>query len=469
MHGFAKRNFACEIGALSAGTTTPCLSRITARKKNMQKTYHITTLGCAMNLSDSERVALKLENLGYIQASSQKDADLVVINMCSIRQAAVDRVIAIKDKLKPNQKTVLTGCIVKDDIPKLSQNFDYILPIKSLLNWEKYLNQDNAIGFTKERRMPENELLNINYLKGKAKYTNNFSINIPISYGCNNFCTYCVVPYTRGPLICRDLKDIIAEAKQAIKDDAKEIWLLGQNVNDYNVDGFNFADLIKEINNIPGDFWIRFISPHPAQMSDDFIKAIAQCQKMTPYINLPVQAGDDIVLKNMNRPYTIKQYKALVKKIRSAFKKYRKGDEKIVALSTDIIVGFPNESTQQFKNTVKLMKDISFDMAYLAEYSARKGTPASKLDNIKNFEKKERFRILNKALAKEVLKNNKKFVGKTLQCLVFNKKPGKNIYFAKTRHYKTVVFNSDKNLIGEFVDLKIKKAESFILSGELKK
>lgn len=232
---------------------------------------------------------------------------------------------------------------------------------------------------------------------------------------------------------------------------------------------FDFSDLIYELNNIPGDFWIRFTSPHPAQMTDEFINAIAQCQKMTPYINLPVQAGDDVVLKNMNRPYTIKQYKALVKKIRSAFKKYRKGDEKIVALSTDIIVGFPNESIVQFKNTVKLMNDIEFDMAYLAEYSARKGTPASKLDNIKNFEKKDRFRILNKALAKVVLKNNKKFVNKTLQCLVFDKKTDKNIYFAKTRHYKTVVFANDKNLIGQFVNLKIKKAESFILQGELTK
>jgi len=202
-------------------------------------------------------------------------------------------------------------------------------------------------------------------------------------------------------------------------------------------------------------------------MSDNFIDAIAKCQKMTPYINFPVQAGNDDVLKNMNRPYTIKQYKALVKKIRARFKKFRQGGEKTVALSTDIIVGFPNETEKQFRNTVKLMEDISFDMAYIAEYSPRKGTPAAKIDNIKNYDKKERFRILNNALSKEVLKNNKKFVGKTLRCLVFNKKPGKNIYFAKTRHYKTVVFNSDKNLIGEFANLKIKKAESFILQGEL--
>ncbi|MBP6890960.1 tRNA (N6-isopentenyl adenosine(37)-C2)-methylthiotransferase MiaB [Candidatus Parcubacteria bacterium] len=440
-------------------------------------TYHITTLGCAMNLSDSERIASKLENLEYTQASSQKDADLIVINMCSIRQAAVDRVIAIKNKLRPNQKTILTGCIVKDDISKLSKIFDYILPIKSLSVWEKYLNQNNAIGFAKERRMPENELLNISYLKGKAKYGNNFSINIPISYGCNNFCSYCVVPYTRGPLVCRNPKDIIQEAKNAIKNGAKEIWLLGQNVNDYKYkikkieknqkDFFDFSDLVYELNDIPGDFWIRFTSPHPAQMSDNFIDAIAKCQKMTPYINFPVQAGNDDVLKNMNRPYTIKQYKALVKKIRARFKKFRQGDEKTVALSTDIIVGFPNETEKQFRNTVKLMEDISFDMAYIAEYSPRKGTPAAKIDNIKNYDKKERFRILNNALSKEVLKNNKKFVGKTLRCLVFNKKPGKNIYFAKTRHYKTVVFNSDKNLIGEFANLKIKKAESFILQGEL--
>jgi tRNA-2-methylthio-N6-dimethylallyladenosine synthase len=445
-----------------------------------------------MNLSDSQRVAQKLETLGYKPAPNQTEADLIVINMCSIRQSAVDRVIAIKAKLKPNQKTILTGCVVKDDISKLSQVFDYVLPIKSLPTWDKYLLQDKMIGFSDQRRMPEDELLNIGYLKGKAKYDNNFSINIPISYGCNNFCSYCVVPYTRGPLICRDKKDIIDEAKQAIKNGAKEIWLLGQNVNDYkwrtpvksaNADSLrsystgqknqndffesDFADLIKEINDISGNFWIRFTSPHPAQMTDDFIIAIAKCEKLTPYINLPVQAGDDIVLKNMNRPYTIKQYKTIVKKIRSAFKKYRKGDEKTVALSTDIIIGFPNESKQQFNNTKKLVQDIAFDMAYLAEYSARKGTPASKLDNISNTEKKDRFKILNATLAKVVLKNNKKFVNKTLDCLVFSKKQNKNIYFAKTRHYKTVVFESDKNLIGEFVKIKTKKAESFIIKGEL--
>jgi len=420
-----------------------------------------------MNASDSERIAAKLETLGYKPALDQKSADLIVINMCSIRQSAVDRVIGMKDKLKPSQKTILTGCVVKEDIAKFKEIFDYVLPIKSLPQWDEFLNQDKAIGFEQQRRMPENELLNIKYLKGQAKYGNNFSINIPISYGCNNFCTYCVVPYTRGPLVCRNPKDIISEAKTAIKKGAKEIWLLGQNVNDYKLGNYDFADLIQEINKIPGNFWIRFTSPHPAQMTDKFINAIAKCQKMTPYINLPVQAGDDLVLKNMARPYTIKKYKDLVKKIRLAFKKYRKNDEQIVALSTDIIVGFPNETKKQFNNTVKLVKDISFDMAYLAEYSARKGTPAAKLDNISNTEKKKRYVAINNVLAKEVLKNNKKFVGKTLDCLVFEKKPNKDIYFAKTRHYKTVKFACNKNIVGEFVKIKIVKAESFILLGEL--
>ena len=429
--------------------------------------YHITTLGCAMNASDSERIAAKLEDLGYKPVSDQKNADLVIINMCSIRQAAVDRVIAIKDKLKPNQKSILTGCVVKEDIAKFQAIFNYVLPIKSLPDWDKFLNQDKMIGFSNQRRMPENDLLNIKYLKGKAKYNNSFSINIPISYGCNNFCTYCVVPYTRGPLVCRSYREIIAEAKTAIKKGAKEIWLLGQNVNDYKSGNYDFSDLIKEINKIPGEFWIRFTSPHPAQMTDKFITTLAQCQKMTPYVNLPVQAGDDLVLKNMARPYTIKKYKELVRKIRSAFKKYRTNQEKIVAISTDIIIGFPNETKQQFKNTVNLVKEISFDMAYLAEYSARKGTPAAKLDNITNTEKKKRYTVINNALAKEVLKNNKKFVGKTLNCLVFEKKPNKDIYFAKTRHYKTVKFQSNKNIVGEFARIKITKAESFILLGEL--
>lgn len=439
------------------------------------KTYHIQTYGCAMNASDSERIAAILEKSGFTKASNEKEAGLVVVNMCSIRQSAVDRVFALADKIRKNNKNaklLLTGCIVKKDLSKFSLKYDFILPIKSLAKWPKILGKDKYFGFPDERRMQENELLNISYLKTQPKYLKNFSVSIPISYGCDNFCTYCVVPYTRGPLVCREFGDIVKEAKEAIKNGAKEIWLLGQNVNDYKSKAqkeYTFADLIEEINKIPGDFWIRFTSPHPAQVNDKFINALAKAEKFTPYINLPVQSGDDKILKAMNRPYTVKKYIGLVDKLRKAFKKHRQGNEKILAISTDTIVGFPNESEDQFNNTCKLYRKIKFDMAYLAEYSPRQGTPAAKNDNIKNFIKKSRYDKLNKILGQTVLANNKRFVSKKLKALVFDKKENKNVYFAKTRHYATVVFESDKNLIGQFVDLRIQKAESFVLHGKINK
>lgn len=448
------------------------------------KTYHIQTYGCAMNASDSERIAAVLEGTGFTKASNGNEAVLVVVNMCSIRQSAVDRVFSLADKIRQNNKNcklLLTGCIVKKDLSKFSLKYDFILPVKSLAKWPKILNKEKYFGFPDERRMQENELLNISYLKTQPKYLKNFSVSIPISYGCDNFCTYCVVPYTRGPLICRGFADIVNEAKAAVKNGAKEIWLLGQNVNDYKSKvqisnaksigkkpkEYDFADLIQEINKIPGDFWVRFTSPHPAQVNAKFIEALAKAEKFTPYLNLPVQSGDDQILKAMNRPYTVAKYLDLIKRLRGAFIKYRQGQEKTLAISTDTIVGFPNESEKQFNNTCKLYRKVKFDMAYLAEYSPRQGTPAAKNDNIKNSVKKARYDKLNKILGQTVLANNKRFVGKTLKALVFDKKSNKNIYFAKTRHYATVVFESDKNLIGQFVNLKIQKAESFILKGEI--
>jgi tRNA-2-methylthio-N6-dimethylallyladenosine synthase len=279
-----------------------------------------------------------------------------------------------------------------------------------------------------------------------------------------------VVPYTRGSLVCRSFKDIIKEAKLAVKNGAKEIWLLGQNVNDYKSEGKDFSDLIIEVDKIPGDFWIRFTSPHPAQVSNKFIDTLAKCEKFTPYLNLPAQAGDNKVLKAMNRPYTVAHYLGLIKKLRSAFKKYRKGEEKILAISTDLIVGFPNETDTQFENTKKLVSKAGFMLGYISQYSARKGTPAAKNDNIKNFVKKARWRELNQHLAQEVLKFNSQFIGTKQDCLVFEKqeKDGSHKYFAKTKHYITVAFQSkDANLVGQLVKINILKANSWILEGEL--
>jgi tRNA-2-methylthio-N6-dimethylallyladenosine synthase len=312
-------------------------------------------------------------------------------------------------------------------------------------------------------------------LKLNPKYEKNFSVFIPISTGCDNFCSFCIVPFVRGPLICREASEILKEAKEAIKNGAKEIWLLGQNVNDYNsklksqnskVKIINFAGLLKMINEIPGDFWIRFTSPHPKNFSDELIETMAKCQKVTPYLNLPLQSGDDEILKRMNRNYTTKDYEKLVKKIRQAFKKYRKGIEKEVAISTDIIVGFPGETKKQFENTVKFFKKIKFDMAYIAKFSPRPGTVAEKIgDNVPQKEKERRYKILTNLLKKIAKKKNEKFLNKVVDVLVEEEKDG--FLFGKSRHFKTVKFKGEKDLIGNFVKVKILKVEPFGLFGKL--
>jgi len=331
--------------------------------------YHIITFGCQMNKSDSERIATILEDIGYQVTPEIKGADLIVVNMCSVRQSAVDRIYGLIPKFKKlkeknsNLKTVLTGCILKEDKRKFRKFFDEI--------W-----------------------INKNYFEvsPKRKYRVAY---IPISNGCNYRCSYCVIPFTRGPLVCRDHHQILNEVSEAVNQGFKEIWLLGQIVNMYispTDPSIDFAKLLKKIDDIPGDFKFFFTSPHPKNFSDELIDTLAKCKKFGKYLNLPVQSGDDEILKRMGRNYKVKEYKELVRKIR----------EKIpgINLSTDVIVGFPGETKKQFENTVKLFKEIKFNNAYIAKYSPRPGTAAFKLkDNVSLEEKKKREKCLRSLLS----------------------------------------------------------------------
>ncbi len=258
--------------------------------------YHIITFGCQMNKNDSERIAGFLKENNYQETFEMEEADLIVVNMCSVRQSAVDRVYGLIPKLKKMEaKTILTGCFLKKDLRKLSLSFDHILKIKDLANW-----------FEKTNR---------SYFKIKPEYKS-FPIGyVPVSTGCNNFCSYCVVPRTRGPEIDRPVKEIIKETENLIGKGYKEIWLLGQNVNSYEYKETNFSSLLKKVADIRGDFWLRFTSPHPKDFSDDLIKAMKEKKKITPYLNLPLQSGDDEILRRMNRKYDSKYYLNLVKKI----------------------------------------------------------------------------------------------------------------------------------------------------------
>jgi len=335
--------------------------------------YHLITFGCQMNKSDSERIVSVLEDKGYRLASRINEADLILVNMCSVRQSAVDRVygLALKfQKLKtqnPKLKTILTGCILPTDRKKLKNRFDSIANTKDLLEHYHVL------------------------MRG--------TVYIPVSNGCNWNCAYCVVPFTRGPLVCRNHQEILKEVKNAVKTGIKEIWLLGQNVNDYiskqktksKKQIINFAKLLKMVNETPGDFQIKFTSPNPANFTDELIDTMAECEKAAHYLNLPVQSGDNQILKKMRRPYTVEQYKDLVRKIRSKIPD--------INLSTDVIVGFPGETKKQFENTVKLFKEIKFNMAYIAKYSPRPGTSAFQMkDDVPLEEKKRREKILRELI-----------------------------------------------------------------------
>jgi len=354
--------------------------------------YFIFTYGCQMNESDSERIAGYLKKIGYQSADSEKQADLIVLNMCAVRQSAVERAygkINNLNKLKKQNKKIkiiATGCILPFDKKRLKQLVDYVIPIKNLLDWQKILKNKEI-----------KNVSHIGYFKILPQQSSKISAFIPISFGCNNLCFYCAVPYTRGKLICRSSQDILKEVKLNIKKGIKEIWLLGQNVNDYKFGNVDFGKLLKTINDISGNFWIRFTSPHPSNFSDKLIETIAKCPKITPYFNLPLQSGDNEILKKMNRGYTAQKYGLLIKKIRSAFKKYREGTEKDPTISTDIIVGYPGETKKQFKNTADLFKRIKFEMAYISKYSPRKGTFAEKnlKDNVKAKEKEKRWETVN--------------------------------------------------------------------------
>jgi len=424
--------------------------------------YHVIVFGCQMNISDSERISTILDELKYKNTSNINEADLIVVTMCSVRQSAVDRVhgLALKfSRLKA--KTILTGCFLKKDEKVFASEFDHVVGIKDIKKIPKLLaRQSNFLsGRTPLRvRKPAKNLLPSSYLNITPKYSSDFSANVPIMTGCNNFCAYCVVPYTRDREVSRPAKEIILEIKNLIKKGYKEVWLLGQNVNSYKDKNTNFPKLLKAINNIPGHFWIRFTSSHPKDFDNEVIETMALGKNITPYLNLPIQSGDDKILKLMNRHYAVKDYKNKIKKLR----------EKIpdISLSTDIIVGFPSETKKQFENTAKLFRAIKFDMAYINKYSPRAGTSASKFKNdVSTSEKKRREKVLTEILKQTALEKNKELVGEETTVLI-NSSRGDN-WFGKNEHYKTIKIKSNKNLLGKLIKVKITDAQPFVLKGEI--
>ena len=413
--------------------------------------YHTIVFGCQMNISDAERVSAVLEKIKYKETQNINEADLIVVVMCSIRQSAVDRVRGLAEKFEiikkshPNLITILTGCTLKKDRKIFNNEFDYLIDIKNIKKIPEIL------GIKKIKNTD-------NYLDITPKYSSKFSASVPIMTGCNNFCSYCVVPYAREREISRPSKEIISEIKNLVKNGYKEIWLLGQNVNSYKDKNINFPKLLKMVNAVSGKFWINFTSSHPKDFNSNVIDAMASYKKIMCYLNLPIQSGDDKILKSMNRHYTVSSYKDKIIELRKKIPD--------ICLSTDIIVGFPGETKKQFENTLKLFRDVKYDMAYINKYSSRAGTAASKLkDNISIIEKKKREKLLNETLKETALEKNKKLIGKETTVLVNENKNDE--WFGKNENHKTIRIKSNKNLLGKFIKVKITEAMAWSLTGEI--
>ncbi len=450
------------------------------------KTFYIKTYGCQMNISDSERISAFLQKTG-LKKTCEAKADLLIFNTCTVRKASEDKAWGkIREIRKINKKVkiVLTGCLAKMKLPAQtmvkscnSQNatrlrrkrnpaswssgawmrnakekidgIDYILPIEDLTSWPK------ALGFKKVKTAISND-----YFKITPDYHSTFQAYVPIMTGCNNFCSYCIVPYVRGGEKSRFAKEILKEIKTLVTKGYKDITLLGQNVNSYKDGKITFLKLLQLMEKIPGDFWVSFITNHPKDLSEELLEVMAASKKISPYIHLPLQSGDDKILKKMNRQYTVAQYLALVAKIRKI---------PDVTLATDIIVGFPGETKKQFENSLKTFKKVRFDLAFINKYSPRPNTQSSKLkDDVPWQEKKYREKVLTETLKKTSLAQNKKWLGRIAKVLVLQKLPKeKNYYLGKLQNHKLAKFQSKKNLISTFQKVRITQAKTWGLEGKL--
>ena len=437
----------------------------------MKKLY-IETLGCQMNKSDSERIAGILSHFGYVETDVEKDADLLIVNTCSIRQLSADKAYSLLGvwgkwkKTKPELKIAICGCVAQQDKEKIRQRAPYVdlvfgthniyeLPelIKRLENDEKICAITNTPVVCDQNDF---------------KIIRKKSVNawIPIIEGCNNFCTYCVVPFTRGRERSRRPEEIIAEAKNIIKEGFKEITLLGQNVDSYGKDfedeNITLANLLRELNKIDGEFRIRFVTSYPSDITDDLIDAVEECDKVCKYFHIPMQSGNSHILQEMNRHYTKAQYYEIVSKIRNRFPD--------VAITSDFIAGFPGETEEEFQDTLNAIDELELDYSNTAAYSPRVFTKAGKMvDKFLSEEVKyERLNRLNEKNREVCLKSNEKFVGKILNVLVESKteKDGKTMLNGRADNNKIVHFEDEIKDIGDFVNVKINRAQTWCLYGE---
>ena len=433
--------------------------------------YYINTLGCQQNEADSERIAGLCELMGYSYTDDPNSANIIFVNTCAIREHAEIKAISLIGEYKhikerdPSLIIGVGGCMVTQGhrSDKLKNGMPYV----------NFVFDTGAI-----YRIPE---LVLGALNGdKRKFINNCEFKIAeqipsvrrekhtawlsIMYGCNNFCSYCIVPYVRGRERSRKPEDVIEEAKRLVDSGAKDITLLGQNVNSYGKDsacGTDFASLVRKICKIDGDFKVRFMTSHPKDASDALISAIAEEEKVVKHFHLPVQSGSDRILKLMNRHYDTERYMSIVSKLKAAVPD--------ISITSDIIVAFPGETEEDFSATLDLINEVRYDAVFSFIYSPRVGTPAAKMDGMIPKEvSRERFSRLLDTVNTISLERNERFVGRTVRVLAAEvSKNNSEMITGRADSPRPIHFKSDRSLIGDFVNVKIAKAETFSMNGEI--
>lgn len=435
----------------------------------MLKKLKIITYGCQMNVADSERMKMQLKSIGYDEVEDINEADLIIMNTCCVRETAEDRVYGkigeVKHLKRQNPQLIfgITGCMAQkegDNLIKRAPHIDFVIGTGKIAE---------LIQIVQNLETEQRHIVDTTNVSGEiaeiANYelrTNNFSQFIPIMYGCNNFCTYCIVPYVRGRERSRKPDEIIAEVELAVKNGAVEITLLGQNVNSYGKDHklADFADLLAAVDKIDGLKRLRFMTSHPKDLSEKVIQTIRAGKNICEHIHLPVQYGSDKILKKMNRVYTVEEYRELVKKIREQLSN--------VSITTDLIVGFPGETDADFNETLDFIREIKFDAAYTFIYSKRSGTPAATFDEqVDDKIKHERLQKLMDVQNEISLEINEKLKNEIVEILVEGaSKTDKNIYTGRTRTNKLVLFEHFDESAGEFIKVKITQPKTWTLKGE---
>ena len=432
-------------------------------------TYNIITMGCQLNENDSEKICGMVEKMGYSRIDESKQADLAIMNTCCVRENAEDRLfgkLGELKKVKEDKGTIIAigGCMmqekhIQEKLKKSYPYFDIIFGTHTLHRFPKDLY--NAL---KDKKRIE-DIIDIDgevYEGLPIKRDDNLKASVTIMYGCNNFCSYCIVPYVRGRERSRKPDNIIEEVKCLAKEGYKEITLLGQNVNSYNGGAnYNFADLLRDVNKIEGIERIRFTSPHPKDFTEDVIRAIKECDKVCKTIHLPLQAGSTQVLKAMNRKYTKEQYLELAERIRREIPE--------AVFSTDIIVGFPGETEEDFEDTLDVVRKMNYEQVYMFIYSRRVGTPGDKMENqVPEEIKHKRFDRLKALVEKQTEQNGEKYVGTKQKVLVEGtSKNNEEMLTGRTATNKVVVFDGERELIGQVIDVKIVRNAVWYLQGEI--